>query len=539
MRTMTTSGSRSARHNLATHRRRIGAMVLPAVMAAAMYAVSSPTVHAVQYQIVYVPVTVQINGKPVVIRRPVVRPVAVVAIAPSITTEPADVTAIAGQPAVFTVTAAGTAPLSYQWRRNGQPITGANEASYTLAKTELTDTASTFSVVVTNAKGDVTSREALLKVNIDTVAPKLTTEPVISGLSGPWDLAFLPDGAMLFTEKCSGLSVRRNGQVTRLFGTSGSSLVASDFFCEGQTGMHGVAVDPAFGTSNRYIYVYMSSNLSNNPRTNRVVRLVLDAAGTSVSGRTDIITDIAFKNVGNNWGGSGSHSGGRLRFGPDGYLYVTTGDNHNGTLPQDPNRLGGKVLRVDRDGKGAPGNKSPGDARIFTYGHRNVQGISFRPGTGQPFSSEHGPGHSDEVTPLVAGGNGGWDPKPDAGVSCADDYCGYISNNLAGTPTSMTDLAKFPSAMRPAWNNRGLSQGTGPNTFLVGSQWRSWNGRLAVGVMGGQRLDILTLDAAGIATAGITAPGLPVTRYRSLVPGPDGKLYVATDSGEIFRIVAQ
>jgi glucose/arabinose dehydrogenase len=443
---------------------------------------------------------------------------------------------------VFSVNASGTAPLSYQWRRNGQAIAGANLSSYTITKTELTDSASTFSVVVTNTKGSATSREAALTVNVDTVAPRLTTEPVLSGLSSPWDIAFLPDGSMLFTEKCRGLTISRNGTRTRLFGTSGSALVASDMFCEGQTGMHGVAVDPDFGNSNRYIYVYMASTLSasaTTPRTNRIIRLVLDPGMTTVSNRTDIITDIAFKNVGNAWGGAGSHSGGRVRFGPDGYLYVTTGDNHNGTLPQDPNRLGGKVLRVDRDGRGAPGNKSPGDPRIFTYGHRNVQGISFRPGTGQPFSSEHGPGHSDEVTPLVAGGNGGWDPKPDPGVSCADDYCGYISNNAAGTPTSMTDLAKFPNAMRPSSNNAGRSQGTGPNTFLVGSQWRAWNGRLAVGIMGGTRVDILTLDAAGIATNVIQAPGLPVTRYRSLVPGPDGKLYVATDSGEIFRIVPQ
>jgi aldose sugar dehydrogenase len=127
---------------------------------------------------------------------------------------------------------------------------------------------------------------------------------------------------------------------------------------------------------------------------------------------------------------AGAHSGGRIRFGADGFLYVTTGDNHNGPLPQDLTKLGGKVLRVDRHGNAAPGNQTPagGDARIFTYGHRNVQGIAFHPTTGQPYIAEHGPGHSDEVTPLTAGGNGGWDPKPEAGVSCADDYCGYIGS---------------------------------------------------------------------------------------------------------------
>src|SRR5688572_6387537 len=233
--------------------------------------------------------------------------------------------------------------------------------------------------------------------------PQLTRTTVLDGLNAPWDIAFAADGAMFFTEKCRGLSVRHtNGTVTRLFGTSGSALVANDIVCVGQSGVHGVALDPSFATS-RIVYVYLTSNLSTSPRTNRVVRLTLTPGYTGAGSRTDIVTDIAFKDVGNAVGGAGSHSGGRMRFGPDGFLYVTTGDNHNATLPQSPTRLGGKVLRITTSGAAAPGNAPPAgfDARIFTYGHRNVQGITFRPGTGQPFVSEHGPNHSDEVTALV------------------------------------------------------------------------------------------------------------------------------------------
>jgi glucose/arabinose dehydrogenase len=280
----------------------------------------------------------------------------------------------------------------------------------------------------------------------------------------------------------------------------------------------------------------MASNLS-SPRTNRVIRLTLSADLGTASNRTDIINNIAYKNAANGVGGAGAHSGGRIRFGPDGFLYVTTGDNHNPTLPQDLTRLGGKVLRVDRNGNAAPGNNTPagGDARIFTYGHRNVQGISFRPGTGQPFASEHGPNHSDEVTPLVPGGNGGWDPQNRPGLTCPDNYCGY-----AGDPNTMpmTDTARFPNAMRPSWNNNALSQGTGPCTFLSGSQWKSWDGRLAVGIMGAQRLVILQLDNSGMATAVTDVQGLPSDRYRSLVLGPDGNLYVlAENSGAIWKLV--
>jgi len=368
--------------------------------------------------------------------------------------------------------------------------------------------------------------------------PKLTRTIMLSGLREPWDIAFTPDRAMLFTEKCRGLSIRLpNGTIKRLFGTSGSAVVARDFFCQGQSGMLGVAIDPNF-KDNRFIYVFMASDL-NDLKTNRVVRLVLDTSYTTVSERKDIITDIPYKSSPNIWGRSGAHSGGRIRFSPfDGFLYVTTGDNHNGPLPQDLTRLGGKVLRIDRDGNASPGNNTPagGDPRIFTYGHRNVQGIAFRPGTGQPFSCEHGPGHSDEVTPLVAGGNGGWDPKPDPNVGCISNYCGYTSNRSDGRLTSMTDIAKFPAALRPSWTNNGVSEGMGHCLFLNGKQWQGWDGRLAIAFLRGARIDILQLDASGMTTGHTSVSGIPSQRMRSLVQTPDGVLYAATDAGEIWSL---
>jgi len=372
-----------------------------------------------------------------------------------------------------------------------------------------------------------------------TNPPTLVRTDLMTGLSNPWDLAFTNDGAVFWTEKCRGLSVQKSDQtVARLFGTTGSFLVANDLFCEGQSGMHGVALDPGFAT-NRFIYIFMASNLTANPRTNRVVRLTVNPTYTGVSNRVDIITDIPFKHSGNSWGGAGSHSGGRIRFGPDGFLYITTGDNHNGTLPQDLNKLGGKVLRVNRDGSAAPGNNTPagGDPRIYTYGHRNVQGIAFQPGTGKAFIAEHGPNHSDEVTALSAGRNGGWDPKPEAGVSCADNYCGYTSNKPSGALTPMTDLEKFPQAMKPTWVASD-SAGMGPNAFLVGTQWKSWNGALLVGIMASQELALIQLAADG-SLAGVTKAALPKARMRSLVQGPDGNLYIATDEGAIWKVVPQ
>lgn len=396
-----------------------------------------------------------------------------------------------------------------------------------------------FTFLVTTIAADCIGQYSAATVALTSAKePKLTKTVVLSGLREPWDIAFTPDGAMLFTEKCRGLSARLpNGTIRRLFGTAGSAVVARDLFCQGQSGMLGVAIDQNF-KDNRFIYVFMASDL-NDRKTNRVVRLVQDTDYAMVSQRKDIVTDIPYKSSPNIWGRTGAHSGGRIRFSPfDGFLYVTTGDNHNGPLPQDLTRLGGKVLRIDRDGNAAPGNNTPagGDSRIFTYGHRNVQGIAFRPGTGQPFSCEHGPGHSDEVTPLMAGGNGGWDPKPDPNVSCMSNYCGYTSNRSDGTPTSMTDLTKFPSALQPSWNNKGVSEGMGHCLFLNGKQWQGWDGRLAVAFLRGARIDILQLDTAGMTTGYTSVNGIPGQRMRSIIQAPDGVLYVATDAGEIWSL---
>lgn len=394
-----------------------------------------------------------------------------------------------------------------------------------------------------------------------TAGPTLTSTTVLSGRELVWDMAFLPDGTMFFTEKCRGLSVRLpSGTINPLLGikdSRGYPDTAADLFCSGQAGMSGVALDPEFA-SNRLIYVFSASEMS-SPPTNRVLRLTVNADLTRVANRTDIVTDIAYKPAASNhpFGDAGAHNGGRLRFGPaDGFLYVTTGDTHNGVVPQSPTRMGGKVLRIDRDGRPAPGNNPPQgfDPRVFTYGHRNPQGICFRPGNNQPFTAENGPWHSDEVTLLAAGGNGGWDPRPNmAGRGdCPDNYCGYMPNQMGAVPPAersafmpMTDLRTYPNAMKPAWNNDGLSQGMSSCTFLNGPQWGAWNGGMVVSFMGigihgtpvGNRLDVLNIPADGLSATRTTVPlPMPAGRFRSVVQGPDGNLYVGTDQGEVYQL---
>ncbi|MBM3378372.1 MAG: PQQ-dependent sugar dehydrogenase [Betaproteobacteria bacterium] len=395
--------------------------------------------------------------------------------------------------------------------------------------------------------------------------PVLSTEEVVTKLELPWDMAFLQDGTLFFTEKCRGLSVRLpSGTINKVHGIGGSTGYATssaDLFCDGQAGMMGVAIDPNF-SANRFVYVYSSSNLNNN-LSNRVMRFTIDASFRTVSNRTDIVPDIGYKPKASKhpFGGPGAHNGGRIRFSPgDGFLYVTTGDNHRGSGPMDPKYIGGKVLRVDRDGKAAPGNTPPAgfDPRVFTYGHRNPQGIAFRPGDNRPFTAENGPWHSDEVTALVNGGNAGWDPRPNmAGRGpCPDDYCGYSPNQMGAMDPKlraafmpMTDLKTYPNAMPPAWNNNGLSQGMFSNTFLSGAKWKSWDGSMIVGYSGigihgtpvGNRLDVLKISADGLSSTVESVSWPTVTgRFRAAVQGPDGNLYVALeDQGVIIRVTPE
>jgi len=391
------------------------------------------------------------------------------------------------------------------------------------------------------------------------------TAEVFQQTENPWDMAFLPDNTMFFTEKCKGLSVRLpSGGVKKLLGVGGSAgypAVKNDLFCDGQAGVQGVTIDPDF-SKNRYVYLFSSSKGGNRTYggyNNIVMRMKVNPSMDGIFDIVEIINDFGYKPLKSNhpFGGPGAHNGGRLRFGPDGFLYATIGDNHNGAGPQSPTELRGKLLRVDRDGAAAPGNNPPAgfDKRIFAYGFRNPQGIAFRPGSGDVYLSENGPWHSDEVTKVVNGGNGGWDPRDNVNGrgACPDGYCGYSPNQMGALPQaeraafmSMTDLKAYPNAMKPAWNNNGLSQGMCGSVWLVGKQWKEWEGRLAVGYAGigihgtatGNRIDILDVakDGSSAKREELLWPTF-AGRFRHLSQGADGALYVADEaSGNIYRV---
>ena len=401
--------------------------------------------------------------------------------------------------------------------------------------------------------------------------PTIKAEQVMSGLENPWDMAFDSKGDMFFTEKCKGLSVRHaDGKVTALYGMKGSKGYKSsgkDLFCEGQAGMLGVALSKDFD-KDRTLFLYSTSNKYHGSGCktnfekcdgNIVMKFKVAKNNKKVSKRTDIIKDIQYKPFKSNqpFGGPGAHNGGRIRVGPGGYLWVGTGDRHRGICPQDNSILCGNVLRVDADGNAHPDNNPPmgSDKRIYTYGHRNVQGIDFRPSDGRAFTAEHGPWHNDEITALVNGGNGGWDPAEKRGgrVACPDKYCGYEPNQkdgmipaLRAAYTPMSDT-RFDDLMTPAWNNNGYSQGTGSAAFLKGSNWGIYEGRLAAGIMGiafggtpgGLRIDMYDIAADGLSMKSVVHMPLGMEkRFRGLRMGPDNALFATTDEGEVWKISA-
>jgi glucose/arabinose dehydrogenase len=374
----------------------------------------------------------------------------------------------------------------------------------------------------------------------DESAPQLEYSVLLRGLRSLRDFVFLPEGTLLFTERTHGLSMRRpNGQIVRLF-------APKDLAGE-SGGMFGLAVDPQFA-SNRFVYVFMTSAAGARP-DHRVVRLTVDAATGTVGERRDIVTGIPGA-IGTDADSAAAdpHVGGRLRFGPDGYLYVAVGDMRDADAPQSRMRLAGKVLRVDRNGKAAPSNRSATgfDARVYSYGMRNPQGLAFRPGTQMLYALEDGAG-SDKITVLQAGGNGGWDPRCPIETTkapiVAAGYCGIAQPQTKRPLAAMTDLSRFPDAMRPVWTNLNRAQGMAGADFLIGGQWKAWNGALAVAFTEGQRIDVLEMNAGG-GVAGYTSILARVKRrWRTLALGPDGALYAGTDGkpggDEIWRIAPQ
>ena len=224
-----------------------------------------------------------------------------------------------------------------------------------------------------------------------------TTKTIASGLDTPWALAFLPASPNQGGPDKSILVTERQGRL-RIIDSSGTLnptpiSTIDDVVESGEGGLLGIAVHPEFN-ENKYIYLYYTYKVDGNNTQNRVVRYKLE--NNKISDRT-IITDRI--------PGALFHNGGRIKFGPDNFLYITTGDAQVPSLAQSRTSLAGKILRITEDGDPAPNN--PFNTRVYSYGHRNPQGITWDD-TGTLWESEHGNSTTDELNIIDPGKNYGW-----------------------------------------------------------------------------------------------------------------------------------
>ena len=339
-------------------------------------------------------------------------------------------------------------------------------------------------------------------------APSLATATISQGLAYPWDVAFLPDGRMAVTERPGRIRVFASG-------SPGAGLVRTvtvpGVRAEGESGLMGIAVDIDFA-SNGYVYVCASRQVSAGWR-NEVLRYTVAPNG-NWGGLKVLVSGMLANTI---------HNGCAVEMDRSGRVWVSMGDANQPGLAQNRNSLNGKILRMNREGGTPTDNPVIGGVRniVYSMGHRNVQGIAFRPGTSHVYAVEHGPNVNDEINRIVAGGNYGW--------PC---YTG------ANTPNNTTGCGPAGNYRAPLWASGTSTIATSNGTFVGGTQWADYTGHLFVTTLKERDIRRFSINDAG------TSLGGPAThfnqawgRLRAAVLGPGGQLYVTTSNGTNDKVI--
>lgn len=354
--------------------------------------------------------------------------------------------------------------------------------------------------------------------------PALDVEVVAKGFEHGWDIGFLPDGRALVTERPGRISIVSGLREGATRTTVEADL--DDLFVSGEGGLMGMVVHPDFATS-RLFTTCQTHQENGQPKDVRLVTWKLSADGTSAQKWRDLLTGLPIS--------TGRHSGCRPTIAPgavndsgEDELFVGTGDVAQADVPQSRTSLGGKVLRLDLE-TGFPLSGNPffsvendRERYIYSYGHRNIQGVAVQPGTGAIYTAEHGPSNNDEVNLITAGGNYGWDPSRKGTV---DEY---------EESAPMTDLELYPDAVPAVWQSGERTQAICGAAFLEGDQWGALDGALVITALKGSKLLVLTLADDG-SVEQVAVPQEtdgPFGRLRAARLGPDGALYVTTTNGD-------
>ena len=335
-------------------------------------------------------------------------------------------------------------------------------------------------------------------------------ETLADGLAHPWGLAFLPDGGLLITERPGRLRLYKDGALQPEPVAGVPEVVA-----RGQGGLLDVALHPDFAGNG---LVYLSySGAGEGGASTEVARARFDGAALH---DLEVIFRAEPKV------GGGNHFGSRLRFAGDGTLYVTLGDRYRYMKEAQSldNHLG-TIVRLNDDGSVPDDNPFVGqrDARpeIFSYGHRNVQGLAVQPGTGTLWAHEHGPQGGDELNILKPGANYGW-PAITYGI----DYSGAIISEKSEAPGMEQPVVYWVPSIAPS----GMA-------FYDGDAFPEWRGDLFLGALSHLHLRRLEIEGEEVVAQEELLTGLS-ERIRDVHAGPDGLLYVLTDSsdGKLLRL---
>lgn len=321
---------------------------------------------------------------------------------------------------------------------------------------------------------------------VDAIDTPLSVRTIATGLDIPWAMAFTPDGRLFFTERPGRLRVITAGVLQP------APVITLPVEATGEAGLLGLAADPDFAT-NGHLYVYYTYR-SGSGVFNRVARL-------TVSGSTAVQDRVLLEGI----PGNSMHDGGRLKVGPDGFLYATTGDSGSRALSQDLNSLAGKILRMTREGA-VPRDNPFRRSYVYTLGHRNPQGLAWD-SSGMLYATEHGPEANDEVNRIVASHNYGWPMI----VGRRRDVAYVDPIFLFETQTCAPSGA----------------------TFVTGAMIPEWNRDLLFTCLRGVHLHRLRLAGPG-SDAVVESEELYAgiyRRMRDVVMGPDGAMYVSTSNG--------
>jgi glucose/arabinose dehydrogenase len=370
--------------------------------------------------------------------------------------------------------------------------------------------------------------------SVETKAPNSTYAPAFAGqtrigavatkalyegkvvttlLKRPWGIAALPDGRFVVTEKEGTMRlVSVSGNMSEPI--RGVPLVA----IAGQGGLLGICVDPSFG-QNRMIYWAFSESIGEESVTS-VAKGKLSADEKSLENVSVIYqAKPSFK--------GGNHFGGRVLFGKDGSLFLSTGERADITTrpqAQDLNSALGKIIRITTDGKPAAGNpftnKAGARPEIYTYGHRNAQGIAVHPVTGELWNSEFGPRGGDEINRVISGKNYGW-PTITYGLEYRADKVGEGIQQKEGLeqPVYYWDPVISPSGM----------------TFSSGKDIGEWKNNLFIAALSGMHVCRLVIENNKV-TGEERLLSEENQRFRDITEGVDGALYAITDQGRLYRI---